>query len=53
MQVSELLYVIYVSIPFHPGAHRISIVSGVVWLSDTSFASCGHDCCIRVWELSA
>lgn len=33
-----------------PGAHPLSIVTGVVWVSDTVFATCGHDNCIRVWE---
>ena len=34
-------------------AHPLSIISGVSWLSNTSFASCGHDCCIRIWKASA
>jgi WD40 repeat protein len=35
------------------GAHPLSIISGVVWVSDTIFASSGHDSCVRVWERSA
>jgi WD40 repeat protein len=35
------------------GAHPLSIVTGVAWVSDTVFVSCGHDSCIRVWERSA
>jgi len=35
------------------GAHPLSVITGIVWLSDSSFASCGHDCCIRVWEYSS
>ena len=34
-------------------AHPLAIISGVSWLSNTSFASCGHDCCIRIWKASA
>lgn len=35
------------------GAHPLSVITGVVWLSDTSFASSGFDCCIRIWESSS
>lgn len=35
------------------GAHPLSVVTGVVWLSDSSFASSGFDCCIRLWENSS
>lgn len=31
-------------------AHPLSVITGVSWISNTMFASCGHDCCIRVWE---
>ena len=35
------------------GAHPLSVITGIVWISDTSFASCGHDCFIRIWEHSS
>lgn len=34
------------------GAHPLSVVTGVAWISDSMFASSGHDCCIRIWEQS-
>ena len=32
-------------------AHPLNPISTVVWISDTKFASGGHDNCIRSWEL--
>ncbi|CAI8058234.1 WD repeat-containing protein 1 [Geodia barretti] len=35
------------------GAHPLSVVTGVAWISNIVFASCGHDSCVRVWERSS
>lgn len=31
-------------------AHPLSVITGVSWINNTTFASCAHDCCIRIWE---
>lgn len=48
-----LLFVFYIStLLLLLGAHLLSMVTGVVWVNDSVFASCGHDNVIRVWERS-
>lgn len=33
------------------GAHPLSTVSAIVWVSDTKLLSAGHDICVRSWEV--
>lgn len=35
------------------GAHPLAVISTVTWINQTTIATCGHDCCIRIWEFSA
>jgi hypothetical protein len=46
MHVAGVLYDIML------GAHPMDVVTGVVWVNDSTVASCGNDGMIRLWEFS-